>query len=186
MGDYIALLRGINMGGRKKIAMSDLRVVAEALGYTSVQTLLQSGNLVFATPSKTTAALETQIQTALTKHLGLTTHVLVRTAGEWKKLIAANPFADEATHDPSHLALMLLKIKPSAAAVAALRKTVVGRECFKADGRALYAYFPDGFGNLRFTTALIDRALSTTATARSWNTVLKIAKAAGTIAEPPA
>lgn len=177
MPNFIALLRGINMGGHKKIAMSDLREVAEALGYTNVQTLLQSGNLVFAAPSKTATALETQIQTALTKRLGLATHVLVRTAAEWKKLIAANPFAKEAERDPSHLALMLLKDKPSAASVAALKKAIAGRETFEADGRALYAYFPDGFGNSKFTTSLIDRTLSTTATARNWNTVLKIAKA---------
>lgn len=182
MPTFIALLRGINMGGHKKIAMSDLREVAETLGYTNAQTLLQSGNLVFAASSKKTAVLETQIQTALIKRLGLTTQVLVRTAAEWKNLIATNPFAKEAQRDPSHLALILLKDKPSAGSVAALKKAIAGREYFEADGRALYAFYPDGFGTSKFTTALIDRTLSTTATMRNWNTVQKIAEAASRLA----
>lgn len=179
MPTFIALLRGINMGGHKKVAMSDLRGLVEEIGLSDVQTLLQSGNLLFSGPSKPTATLEAQLEAALLKRLGLKTALLIRSAAEWKKLILANPFADEAKRDPSHLALMLLKNKPSTAAVAALKKAIVGREYFEADGRTLYAYFPDGFGNSKFTTALIDRTLSTTATARNWNTVVKIAKAAG-------
>lgn len=175
--NYVALLRGINMGGHKKMAMSDLRELAEGLGFSGVQTLLQSGNLVFGGSSATPAKLEKQLETALAKKLGLTTSVLVRSAAEWTKLVARNPFAKEAERDPSHMALMLLKDKPAAPAITALRKAIVGREVFEADGRALYAYFPDGFGTSKFTTALIDRVLSTTVTARNWNTVLKIANA---------
>lgn len=177
MTKFIALLRGINMGGHKKIAMSDLRTLAEKLGFADVQTLLQSGNLVFAAPSKATAPLEAQLETALAKRFGLTTQVLVRSAAEWKKIVAANPFAEEAERHPSHLALMLLKNKPSATALATLKKAITGREYFEADGRSLYAFFPDGFADTKFTTALIDRTLSTTVTARNWNTVLKIAAA---------
>lgn len=173
----IALLRGINMGGNKKLAMSDLRAAAEKLGLAEVHTLLQSGNLVFSSAKKPDS-LETLLETALAKQLDLSTHVLIRTAAEWKKLVAANPFIDQAARDPSHLALMLLKHKPSPASVASLKKAIVGRETFEAEGRALYAYFPDGFGTSKFTTALIDRTLATTATARNWNTVLKIAAAA--------
>lgn len=179
MPTFIALLRGINMGGHKKVAMSDLRALVEEIGFSDAQTLLQSGNLVFSGPSKPTATLEAQLEAVLLKRLTLKTAVLIRSAAEWKKVIASNPFADEAKRDPSHLALMLLKNKPSVAAVAALKKAIIGREYFEADGRALYAYFPDGFGTTKFTTALIDRTLSTTATARNWNTVVKIAKAAG-------
>lgn len=178
MPTCIALLRGINMGGNKKLAMSDLRAMAEKLGLAEVQTLLQSGNLVFSSAKKPDD-LEALLETSLGKQLILSTHVLVRTAPEWKKLIAGNPYAKEAARDPGHLALMLLKHKPSAASVAMLKKAIVGREVFEAEGRALYAYFPDGFGNSKFTTALIDRTLSTTVTARNWNTVLKIATAAG-------
>ena len=72
---------------------------------------------------------------------------------------------------------MLLKHKPSPATVTALRKAIIGREVIEASGRALYAYFPDGFGRTKLTTALIDRTLATTVTARSWNTVLRIAAA---------
>jgi uncharacterized protein (DUF1697 family) len=176
---HVALLRGINMRGYNKIAMSDLRTLAGDIGFTNAQTLLQSGNLVFTAPAKPTRILEDALETAIAKKLGLATKVLVRSAADWKKLVAANPFAEEAARDPSHLALLLLKDKAGAAAVKALKVAIVGREVFEADGRTLYAYYPDGFGNSKFTTALIDRTLSTTATARNWNTVLKIAKAAG-------
>lgn len=174
---YIALLRGINMGRHKKVAMSELRALAEDLGFSGVQTLLQSGNLVFTAAAKSTNALEQQLEKALAKELALTTHVLVRGAAEWQKFVAANPYPKEATRDPSHMVLMLLKDKPGAAAVTALRQAIVGREVFETRGQALYAYFPDNIGESKFTTALIDRVLSTTVTARNWNTVLKIAAA---------
>lgn len=179
MAACIALLRGINMGGHKKLAMSDLRALAEGLGFANVQTLLQSGNLVFEAPAKPRPAVEALIEGALAREHGLKTFALVRTAADWKRIVAANPFSDEAARDPSHLALMLLKNKPSDAALAALKKAIVGREYFAADARSLYAYFPDGFADSKFTTVLIDRTLSTTSTARNWNTVLKIAKALG-------
>lgn len=176
MPTFVALLRGINMGGHKKLAMSDLCALAGDLGLTGAKTLLQSGNLIFAATGKP-GALEERLEAAVEKRLGLTTRVLIRTAAEWAKMVAANPFAREAVRDPSHLALMLLKHKPSPTAVTALRQAIVGREVIEADGRALYAYFPDGFGSTKLTTAVIDRTLATAVTARNWNTVLKIAAA---------
>jgi uncharacterized protein (DUF1697 family) len=176
MPTFVALLRGINMSGHKKLAMSDLCALAGELGLTGAKTLLQSGNLIFAAADKPDA-LEEVLEAAVAKRLGVTTRVLIRTAVQWKKNVAANPFVREADCDPSHLALMLLKHKPSPAGMKALRKAIIGREVIEADGHALYAYFPDGFGNTRLTTALIDRTLATTVTARSWNTVLRIAAA---------
>jgi uncharacterized protein (DUF1697 family) len=176
MPSCIALLRGVNMGGHKKIAMSDLRDVVAELGLANPRTLLQSGNLVFAS-TKSAAALEALLEKELAKRLDLTTTVFVRTAPEWAKIVRSNPFTEEAKRDPSHLALFLLKDKPAAKAVAALRDCIVGREVFEARGREMYAFFPDGFGKTKFTTALIDRKLATVVTARNWNTVLKLAAA---------
>ena len=97
----VALLRAVNVGGRGAIAMADLRAVATDLGFTAVRTLLQSGNLVFATPDAEGAAA--RIEKRLAEHCGLTTDVLVRTAAEWSALVAANPFPEVAADDPGHL-----------------------------------------------------------------------------------
>lgn len=164
------------MGGHKKVAMSDLRALADKLGFANARTLLQSGNLVFSA-RKAAPALEVLLEKEAAAQLGLETRVFVRSADEWRKVVAGNPFAGEARRDPSHLALMLLKHPVSKAQAAKLRESIVGREYFEARGRELYACFPDGFANSKFTTALIDRKLETTVTARNWNTVLKLAAA---------
>lgn len=178
MQSFVALLRGINMGGHKKLAMNDLRSLAERIGCSRPQTLRQSGNLLFAATA-TPAALENALETALLRDLGLQTTVLIRRATAWRKLVAANPYSRQAVREPQHLALMLLKHKPSPASVATLKKAITGPEVFAVYGRTLYAWYPDGFAETKFTIALIDRTLGTIATARSWSTVLKITAAAG-------
>jgi uncharacterized protein (DUF1697 family) len=176
---FVALFRGINMRGQNKVAMADLRAIAQDLGLGGIKTLLQSGNLVFAAhgPGQ---SLETEFETALARRLKLTVPVLVRSFAAWSKLIAANPY-DAAAYDPSRLAVMQLKHKPSPAALAALQKAVPGREVFATHGRSLFVYYPDGFDRAKFTTTLIDRTLKTIATARSWKTVVKIGQALETV-----
>jgi len=177
---YIALFRGINMGGHKKVAMSDLRDLAVDLGFDDVQTLLQSGNLVFKCPARAARSLEALLERETAKRLGIGTTVFVRTAADWKKIVAGNPFAEEAKRDPSHLAVMFLKDKPSAKNVEVLRSAIAGREYFHVRDRELYAAFPDGFAKTKFTLPLIDRKLETIGTGRNWNTVLKLARLADT------
>src|SRR5205823_5130806 len=98
--------------------------------------------------------------------------VFVRTAAEWAKIVARNPFPAEAKSDPGHLIVMLLKDEKD---VAALQAAIVGREIMRADGRQLYIVYPDGQGTSKLTNAVIERKLGTRGTARNWNTVLKLA-----------
>jgi uncharacterized protein (DUF1697 family) len=163
------------MGGHNRLAMADLRDLAITLGFADVRTVLQSGNLVFKGPTRTAATLEARFEAETTKRLGLNTTFFVRTAAEWKKIVAGNPFRDEARSDPCHLAVMFLKDKPAKKNLAALRISFVGREYFHAQGRELYAVYPDGFAKPKLTLSLIDRKLETRGTGRSWNTVLKLA-----------
>jgi uncharacterized protein (DUF1697 family) len=174
---FIALFRGVNMAGHKKLAMSDLRTLAEHIGFAKVQTLLQSGNLIFSAASKSPTVLEATLERELAKRLKLATTALVRTAADWKAVVSANPFPGEARRDPSHLAVIFLKDKPSAKNLAALKSSLTGPEYFEARGRELYAFYPEDFARSKFTTALIDRKLDTIGTGRNWNTVLKLAKA---------
>jgi len=167
------------MGGHNKVAMADLRDLATSLGFTDVRTVLQSGNLVFNGAARTAAGIEKLFEIESTKRLGLTTSFFVRTAAEWKKIVAGNPFLDEAKSDPSHLALMVLKDKPAKKSLDVLKGCIVGREYFHASGRELYAVYPDGFAKTKFTLPLIDRKLQTLGTGRNWNTVLKLTKLAG-------
>jgi uncharacterized protein (DUF1697 family) len=118
---HVALLRAVNVGGRGSLKMTDLRAVAAGLGFTAVQTLLQSGNLVFEAKGKKAAALEQALRAALKKHHGIETDFLVRSARELDAVIAANPFPDEATSAASRLLVMFLQDQVGAKDVQALR-----------------------------------------------------------------
>ncbi|HET7295185.1 MAG TPA: DUF1697 domain-containing protein [Vicinamibacteria bacterium] len=177
---HVALLRGINVGGHKRVAMGDLRGLLEDLGFVDVHSLLQSGNLVFRTGQRRTPAqLERLLEADTEERLGLKADFLVRTAAEWSAIVARNPFPAEARRDPRRLLVMFLKEAPSAAAVEALRAGIVGREVVRADARQAYIVYPDGVGRSRLTHAVIERTLATRGTGRNWNTVLKLAGLVG-------
>jgi uncharacterized protein (DUF1697 family) len=170
---HVALLRAVNVGGRKAV-MSDLRAWLTELGFEAPRSLLQTGNLVFR--SKTTgAALEALLEREAAPRLGFATVFLVRTAAEWHELMAANPHTATAQDDPSHLVVMPLKSAPRPAAVAALGAAIQGREAAEVIGRELYITYPDGIGASRLTIQVIERRLGVRGTARNWNTVTKLA-----------
>jgi uncharacterized protein (DUF1697 family) len=171
---HVALLRGVNVGGNKLVAMADLRDLLTTLGFTDPRSLLQSGNLVFRGGTRTGAPLERWLAAETAKRLGLETHFFVRTAEEWKAVIAQNPFPEEAARDPGHLLVLFLKDAPGAGAVRALQDAITGREVVRAKGRHAYAVYPDGAGRSRMTHGLIEKVLGTRATGRNWNTVLKL------------
>jgi len=176
---HVALLRGINVGGRNRLAMSDLRELCNALGLTGARSLLQSGNLVFQSAERASAKLEGRLEVETEKRLGVTADYLVRTAAEWKTIVARNPFPDAAKRDPAHLVVMCLKSAAKAKSVAALQAAVTGPEIIRADARQLYIVYPAGIGTSKLTGALIERTLATRGTARNWNTVLKLAELIG-------
>lgn len=170
----VALLRGINVGGNKRVSMADLRDLCAGLGLAQARTLLQSGNLVFRSGGRKGAALEKLLESEAEKRLSLRIDFFVRTAEEWRKIIARNPFAEEARRDPSHLLVMCLKAAPEPAAVESLRAAISGRETVRVAGREAYFVYPHGIGRSRLTHALIEKKLETSGTARNWNTVLKL------------
>jgi uncharacterized protein (DUF1697 family) len=178
MATYIGLLRAVNLPGHNKVSMRDLQLLLSSLGMEDARTLLQSGNVVFRTAVSPSGKVERLLEDAAAK-LGVSTEFFVRTAAEWKRIISANPFRDEATRDPGHLLVMVLKDAADAAAAAALQKAITGRELVRAKGREVYITYPDGIGRSRLTTAVLERAFATRGTARNWNTVLKLAALAG-------
>ena len=175
MARYIALLRGINVGGNKMIAMADLRAFMAHMGLEDPQSILQSGNLVFRSKSRPTGKLEQLLEVGIKKRLSIETHFFVRTAQEWQSVIAHNPFPEEAKRDPGHLVVMLFKSAPAPGDVKALQGAIPGSEVIRVDERQGYITYPDGQGRSRLTNALIESRLGTRGTARNWNTVLKLA-----------
>jgi len=171
----VALLRGINVGGHNQIAMADLRSLFESLGFSSVKSLLQSGNVVFESERLKGQALERFLEVETAKRLGVAVDYLVRSARELQSIIANNPFEDEVKRDPSHLVVVFLKAAPKAPDVKTLEAAIQGPEIIRADGKQLYAVYPDGIGRSKLTNTLIEKKLGTRGTARNWNTILKLA-----------
>jgi len=174
----IALLRSINVGGRK-VVMAELRALAVELGFADARTLLASGNLVFTVGGRSAAEIEALLEDAVATRLGVRTDVMARTAQDWRAVIAGNPFPEEAERDPAHLVVVALKAAPTPAAIESLRGAISGREVVRVQGREAYIIYPDGIGESRLTNVVIDRKLDVPGTGRNWNTVLKLAELAG-------
>jgi uncharacterized protein (DUF1697 family) len=172
----VAFLRAVNVGGTAKVAMAELKALAEDIGLADPRTLLQSGNLVFEAGGKTAAALEKLLEREVAKRLAVETDIMVRTARELKTAMERNPFRKEAKNDPGRLHVHFLKAPASAAAVASLSRWIKGREAVKGAGSEVFIYFPDGAGASKLTNAVIERHLGARSTARNWNTVTKLSE----------
>ena len=171
---YVALLRAINLAGKNMAGMADLRAMMERAGFEGVQTLLQSGNIVFAPGRRAPASIEKALEAAFAKRFGFASDHFVRSGPELESVIAGNPFPKEASADPGHLIVVFLKDDATPAAVKMLQSAVKGREIVRAKGRHAYIYYPDGVGRSKLTAALIEKHLGCRGTARNWNTVLKL------------
>jgi uncharacterized protein (DUF1697 family) len=181
MPTHVALLRGINVGGRKMVAMDYLRALLEDLKFAEVRTLLQSGNVVFQSDTVRGAALERLLEDQIEKRFEQPVTCLVRTAAEWKAIVASNPFLKEAQTDPGRLVVMCLKKATTEEDVESLRKAIRGPETVRAKEKQLYIIYPAGQGTSKLTNALIEQKLGIRGTARNWNTVLKLASAMSSV-----
>ena len=172
MGRMVALLRAVNVGGRK-LPMADLRALCAALGWEEVETYIQSGNVVFAATGRP-AALEAALENAIQAKFGLDVPVIVRTAAEWAKLAAGNPFAKAARDEPNRLQLLVSKRPPNADAAEKLVARARSGEKVEAAAGALWFHFPEGVGTSKLTPSLIDKACGSPATGRNYRTVIKL------------
>lgn len=159
--------------------MSSLRDLVTGLGFSNVQTLLQSGNIIFRGEARKANDLERLLESRARAQLGLDTDFFIRSAKDWKFVIERNPFPDEAKRDPGHLVVMFLKDRPAAKSLAALRACICVPEVVGIEGKQAYIVYPAGIGRSRLTNAIIEAKLGTRGTGRNWNTILKIAALAG-------
>lgn len=172
----VAFLRAVNVGGTGKIAMTELKALAEDIGLAAPKTLLQSGNLVFEAGAKSSAAIEKLLEREIAKRFAIQPDVMVRTARQLRTAMDQNPFPKQAKSDPARLHVHFLKTPTDAAAVASLSRAIKGREIVKGAGSEVFIYFPDGAGNSKLTNAVIERHLGARGTARNWNTITKLAE----------
>jgi uncharacterized protein (DUF1697 family) len=172
MPTRIALFRGINVGGRNVLPMKELVRDLEALKLTNIRTYIQSGNVVFDTSSKSSAALERKIAEAIEKRHGFRPEVLIITPAQLAAAIEGNPYP-EAEDEPKTLHLSFLAATPKAPDLDAMEKIKSPTERFHLAGDVLYLHAPDGIGRSRLA-AQIEKHLGVPATGRNWRTVCKL------------
>jgi uncharacterized protein (DUF1697 family) len=191
MASHVALLRGINVGGRNKVPMADLREVVASLGHTGVSTYIQSGNVLFSSADTDTAKLAAALESAIEERFGIWSSVVVLSRDELARVLAANPYPDEPNPKMVHVVflnaelpeslLMRISAAESAAAAKGSRDTVqlVGQAA--GQPQAMFLHTPDGFG----TSELAQNVLKImappkksrpglAATARNWATATKL------------
>lgn len=176
----IILFRGMNTGG-VRVPVGDQRAMAEAMGLNNPRTLLASGNLVVET-DMATPALETAIEREMERRFGLKIAAMARTPDQWARMIAANPFADQARAHPARVLAMVMKDAIAPDALEACRALAEGGEAVEARLRkgedVLYFWFPNGQGSSGIFRKATPRLLGM-GTGRNWNTVLKLAEMVG-------
>lgn len=172
-GVHLALLRGINVGGKNKLPMKALVALVEGAGCESVRTYIQSGNVVFRASAARAQALPAALSKALRTDFGYTIAVVTRTATELEQALAANPFVDEGA-DPTSLYIAFLAARPTKAHAGALDPERSPDDRFRLIGRELYLCLPNGVARTKLTNAWIDKALATISTVRNWRTCAKL------------
>lgn len=173
MASVVALLRGINVGGRNRLAMAGLRDLLGDLGFGNPRTLLQSGNVVVDSEDPAEAVARA-IAEGVAERFGVRADVMVRTGEEFRAVVDANPLADVAD-DPRRSMVAFLSAEPDPAVVDALAAQDFGREAFAARGRELYMWCPDGLSRSAVAAACAERRIGVRATVRNWSTVQRIA-----------
>lgn len=169
---HVALLRGINVGKAKRVAMADLRALVEDLGYRDVRTLLNSGNVAFTLPKGAQGDPGARIEKALVARLGVTSRVTVLTRQELAAAIADNPLLGVADN-PSRLLVAVLADPADRERLVPLAHQDWTPERLALGERVAYVWMPDGVIDSRVAKAL-DRALGDAQTARNWATMLKL------------
>jgi uncharacterized protein (DUF1697 family) len=169
----VALLRGINVGGKNKLPMKDLIAMFVEAGCADVQNFIQSGNIIFRASPRISAKLPALITTQIANRFGYRTPVLLRTAEQLADVISQNPFFDAAA-DENLLYVMFLADLPSQSGVASLDPDRSPPDTFKVLGREIHLHLPNGAAKTKLTNDYFDRKLATTSTARNWRTVNKL------------
>jgi uncharacterized protein (DUF1697 family) len=179
MSTYVALIRGINLGPRNKIAMAELRDLLESRGLANVRTLISSGNVVFTSRRRNTSRLERQIERAINKRFRLDIRVLIRTADEFAAVVRENSLPESAAGGRRLFALFADR-NPAQDRLDSIDRTAFGPEQFRVGDRVIYALVKQGVRGSRLLGALSDKRVGVALTNRNWNTVMRLHELVGT------
>ncbi len=170
MTTFVALLRGINVGGRNRIPMAGLKSALSSLGLEEVVTFIQSGNVIFGSPSGDEEELVLALEQRIAEVFGIDIAVLLRTRSELAAIASANPFPVDVA-EPPRVHVAFLDRVPEREAVARLEPHRSPPDEFSLRGREIYLHYPNGSGRSKLTIDYFERRLGTRATMRNWNTV---------------
>ncbi|WP_299556915.1 DUF1697 domain-containing protein [Seonamhaeicola sp.] len=171
MNTYIALLRGINVSGQKKIPMAELRELLAKSGFKKVQTYIQSGNVVFQSSETDKGALALKMHSAIKSHFGFEVPVLVLTPKDLKQIFGDCPFPQEKKENSY---FTMLYTTPDKGLVEEASKKTYPNEEFVITPKCIYFYCDIGYGKAKFCNNFFERKLKTTATARNYKTMVKL------------
>ncbi|MFY9160574.1 DUF1697 domain-containing protein [Aquirufa ecclesiirivi] len=175
MTTYIALLRGINVSGQKMIKMVELKAMFESLGFETVQTYIQSGNVVFQSNDLTEDEMAERIHLAILDQFGFEVDIQVFSVPIWNQVIANNPFIAHDNLDEAKLYVSLLATLPLPENVEKLASFAFQEETYQLIDRAVYLYVPKGYGNAKLSNNFLESKLKVSATTRNWKTMLTLA-----------
>lgn len=175
----MALLRSVNIGGYGRIAMAELRSSFDKLGYADVSTYIQTGNVLFSTPSKSEPKIANAIEEQLDEDFGESPAVIVRSVPELLRIGKASPYP-RAGANPARHHVTFLATAPTKAALAKLKELPPsGQDELVVDGREVYVHTPNGYAETKYTGTFLERRLGVVSTTRNWNTVTKLCELAG-------
>jgi len=175
MTKYLALLRGINVGGHKKILMADLRELFEQNGFTDVKSYIQSGNVVFNSEIMDETVLTEKIETMIDEKYDFIVPVRIRTAAQMQKIIEDLPFTgSDYLDEASKIAITFFDVEPDESQIQELDKFVFAPEQLIVSGREAYSHCPGGFARTKLTNGLIEKKLGVSATSRNLKTFMKM------------
>ncbi len=167
----ISMLRGVNLGPHHRIKMDALRALYESLGFTDVQTYVQSGNVIFRTNSRDLAAVAAQIENAVERKFGFRADVVVRTTAELRKAVERNPFAARRDLEPNKFLVTFLAGEPDPEGRKKLLQMKTDPEELRIEGREIYIYFTNGMARPKLSWTAAAKMLKSAGTGRNWNTV---------------
>ncbi|MGL5892317.1 MAG: DUF1697 domain-containing protein [Bacteroidia bacterium] len=171
MNIYIAILRGINVSGKRILKMDALKQMLNELGFENVQTYIQSGNIVFKAKKISNKLLEAKIASEIEKQFGYDVPTLVLTINELKFVIDNNPFVTNKLIDPAHLHITFLNEEPQKELTDKILPSGYLPDQFNIISKAVYLYCPNGYGSTKLSNTFLENKLKVNATTRNWKTV---------------
>jgi uncharacterized protein (DUF1697 family) len=169
---YISVLRGINVGGKRKILMADLKKLYAELGFENCISYIQSGNVIFASEKLSNTKLGRKIEDAISEKFGFDVPVIVRTCEEWNQSVQTNPYTK--THKTENLHVSFLNETPKAELSEALNELNFEPDHFQIIDKDVFIYCPGQYHKTKLSNQFFESKLKLKATTRNWNTVLKL------------